>query len=89
MSLTFISKEHSQALKGCALFMMVFLHLFNQTSNLQTTFSLCEIDGVPLVNFMARGMGPVEFYLFLSGYGLYYVYKSKKLTGGGEFSKAC
>lgn len=84
MSLTFISKEHSQALKGCALFMMVFLHLFNQTSNLQTTFSLCEIDGVPLVNFMARGMGPVEFYLFISGYGLYYIFKSKKLTGGGE-----
>ena len=54
----------------------------NQTSNLQTTFSLCEIDGVPLVNFMARGMGPVEFYLFLSGYGLYYIFKSKKLTGG-------
>ena len=87
MSLTFISKEHSQALKGCALFMMVFLHLFNQTSNLQTTFSLCEIDGVPLVNFMARGMGPVEFYLFLSGYGLYYIFKSKKLTGGGNLAR--
>lgn len=83
MNPTFISKERSQALKGCALFMMVFLHLFNQTAHLQTTFSLCEIDGVPLVNFMARGMGPVGFYLFLSGYGLYSVYKSKKLTGGG------
>ena len=81
MNPTFISKERSQVLKGCALFMMVFLHLFNQTSNLQTTFSLCEIDGVPLVNLMARGMGPVEFYLFLSGYGLYYIFKSKKLTG--------
>lgn len=89
MSLTFISKEHSQALKGCALFMMVFLHLFNQTSNLQTTFSLCEIDGVPLVNFLSRGMNPVGFYMFLSGYGLYCVYKSNKLTGGGKFSKAC
>ena len=89
MSLTFISKEHSQALKGCALFMMVFLHLFNQTSNLQTTFSLCEIDGVPLVNFLSRGMNPVGFYMFLSGYGLYCVYISNKLTGGGKFSKAC
>lgn len=87
MSLTFISKEHSQALKGCALFMMVFLHLFNQTSNLQTTFSLCEIDGVPLVNFLSRGMNPVGFYMFLSGYGLYCVYKSNKLTGGGNLAR--
>ena len=82
MNQTLISLKQSQALKGCALFMMVFLHLFNQMTNLQTTFSLCEIDGVPLVNFLSRGMNPVGFYMFLSGYGLYYVYKSKKLTGG-------
>lgn len=87
MNITYISKSQSQALKGCALFMMVFLHLFNQTSNLQTTFSLCEVDGVPLVNFMSRGMGPVEFYLFLSGYGLYYICKSRKLTGGGNLAR--
>ena len=64
MNLTYISKSQSQALKGCALFMMVFLHLFNKPSNLQTTFSLFDVAGVPLVNFLSRGMSPVDFYLF-------------------------
>ena len=77
---TYISKEQSLALKGCALFMMVFLHLFNQTSNLQDTFSLCEVAGVPLVNFLSKGMNPVGFYMFLSGYGLYYVHTLKNVT---------
>ena len=87
MNLTYISKSQSQALKGCALFMMVFLHLFNKSSNLQTTFSLFDVAGVPLVNFLSRGMSPVDFYLFLSGYGLYYIYKSKKQTRAGNFMR--
>lgn len=88
MNLTGISKGQSQALKGCALFMMVFLHLFNNNvSSLQGVFSLCEVGGVPLVNYMSRGMSPVAFYVFLSGYGLYYLHKSGRLTGGGNLKR--
>lgn len=40
-NLTFIPKGQSQNLKGCALFLMAFLHSFNQMPNLQTALCLC------------------------------------------------
>ena len=81
MNFTYISKETSQNLKGIALFLMVFLHLFNQEQIIKDCFSLFSIHGMPLANFLSRGCNPVGLYLFVSGYGLYYC---KKYRGGGE-----
>lgn len=78
MRLTYISKDTSMLVKGFALFLMVFLHLFNQ--DLKECFSLCMVQGMPLANFLSRGCSPVGFYLFASGYGLYYL--SKKRSRG-------
>lgn len=76
MRLTLIEKSKTLELKGIAIFMMLFLHLFNKTENVR----LCTTAGIsvgnePLVQFLSHGMGPVSFYLFLSGYGLYYKYR--------------
>ena len=80
-----MSKTYSQYLKGIAILMMVFLHLFmNQKTcmNLETPFT---IDGIPLVYYITRMTNPVAFYLILSGYGLYSLYTIK---GGGKIEEA-
>lgn len=81
MKPTYISKETSLSLKGMALFFMVFLHLFNQERLIKDCFNLFDVQGVPLVNFIARGCSPVGLYLFVSGYGLYYL-RNKQIGGG-------
>ena len=68
MKLTYISKETSILLRGVALFLMVFLHLFNQMQNVQGLFCLFKINDVPVVNFLSKGCNPVGYYLFISGY---------------------
>lgn len=81
MKLTYISKDNSLLLKGFALLLMVFLHLFNNQANLKEAFSLCSVQGVPLANWLSRGCSPVGLYLFVSGYGLYFSHKLSKRGG--------
>lgn len=79
MKLTYISKETSILLRGVALFLMVFLHLFNQMQNVQGLFCLFKINDVPVVNFLSKGCNPVGYYLFISGYGLCFSNKGSSL----------
>ena len=69
MTLTYISKENSLLLKGLALLFMIYYHL-----PLEGTFSLCSVQGMPLASWLVRGCNPVGIYLFVSGYGLYFMY---------------
>lgn len=64
-----ISKDQSLRLKGIAILMMLFLHLFNRMSLVQQCECFLYVDGVPLVNWLSRASNPVWLYLFLSGYG--------------------
>lgn len=69
-----MSKEYTGYLKGGAILMMVFLHLFN---NLQDDLSLgymFNIGEIPLIYYISRMCNPVPFFLILSGYGLYATY---------------
>ena len=74
MTLTYISKENSLLLKGLALLFMVYLHVFLVVDNLEGAFSLCSVQGVPLATWLTRGCSPVGIYLFISGYGLYFMH---------------
>ncbi len=71
-----MQKEESQMLKGVAILLMLWLHLFN---NGHTCLELCDnlifIGGVPLANILSRATNPVDFYLVLGGYGLYVVWQ--------------
>lgn len=81
------SKEKSVILKGIAIMMMVFLHLFNTDSQAELYTSLFSINGHPLTQCFARACNPVGMYLFLSGYGLYSSFKhiqSANLIMGGQ-----
>ncbi len=69
---TYISKEQSTRLKGFAILIMLYLHLFNhyepQVSSLGTLF------GQPLYQRLAYFCNIcVGLYIFISGYGLYIV----------------
>lgn len=69
-----MTKQQSVELKGVAICMMLFLHLFNNMDNV----SLCDvsllISGKPLVYRLTRVATPVPLFLILSGYGLYVSY---------------
>ena len=69
-----MSKEQSLMLKGIAIIMMLFLHLFNSDTLSDSCHPLFFIGTTPFVNILTRACKPVDFFLILSGYGLYYLY---------------
>lgn len=73
-----MTKQDSQIIKGVAILMMLYLHLFNHPEPLVSSF--CIINGVPLANILSRACHPVSFYLILGGVGLYSVWKSCRGT---------
>lgn len=68
-----MTKQETQIMKGVAILLMLFLHLFNQLPNVEECHNLLSIDGLPLVYILRRATSPVAFFLILGGYGLYKV----------------
>lgn len=68
-----MTKQESQMMKGVAILLMLFLHLFNQLPNVEECHNLFFIDEQPLVYILSRATNPVAFFLILGGYGLYKV----------------
>ena len=62
-------------IKGVAILLMIFLHLFNNSSNVSECHNLIYIGGQPLVLLLSKASNPVAFFLILGGYGLYKVYE--------------
>lgn len=62
-------------MKGVAILLMIFLHLFNREGNVALCHHLLFIDGTPLVFILSRAANPVPLFLILGGYGLYRVYQ--------------
>lgn len=69
-----MTKQESQMMKGVAILLMIFLHLFNQDINVAECHNLVFINNTPLVHILSRAASPVSFFLILGGYGLYTVY---------------
>lgn len=74
-----MTKQQTNIIKGVAILMMIFYHLFNRVG--ADYHGLCQpllyIGERPLVNVIANACHPVAFFLILSGYGLSYVWKNK------------
>lgn len=68
-----MTKQESQMMKGVAILLMLFLHLFNQFGNVELCHNFIYIGGKPLVYILSRASNPVAFFLILGGYGLYKV----------------
>lgn len=73
-----LSPIQSRVIKGIAILMMIFLHLFNHLEDVEQCFNFFYVDGIPLVHWLTRAANPVSFYLFLSGYGLYFSWMTGK-----------
>lgn len=73
-----MTKHETTILKGVAILFMLYLHLFNQTANVDLCTTYLSIRGDSLVYLFSRCTNPVSFYLILSGYGLYISYKKTK-----------
>lgn len=62
-------------MKGVAIMIMVFLHLFNRAENVGICINSVYLFDIPLTSQLAKFAEIcVPLYLFLSGYGLYILY---------------
>lgn len=67
-----LTKNESLQLKGAAILIMVFLHLFNNPANVALCHNFLFFRGDAIVSQLAKFSEIcVSLYLFLSGYGLY------------------
>lgn len=75
-----MSKEESTILKGIAILLMLFLHLFNKTTLPEMCHPMIYIGDTPLVHILTRATNPVDFFVILSGYGLAFLYQKETLN---------
>ena len=80
-----MTKDESLQLKGIAIMMMLWLHLFGTDEAIlsETTKTIYINDGEPLIYAMRKfGRMCVVFYTFLGGYGLAKVYQRNATAKG-------
>ena len=75
-----MTREQTTLLKGVAILMMLFLHLFNKSNITNFCEPFLYIGNLPLVTFISRACNPVGIFLMLSGYGLCHNYYNNKLS---------
>lgn len=71
-----MTKLDSLMIKGLAILMMLFLHLFNSIENCNLASPLIMVGDLPLIFYLTRACGPVPIFMFISGLGLYISYNS-------------
>ncbi len=77
-----MNKETSTIIKGIAILMMLFFHLFGRDDLGDLCTPLLYIGSTPLVKYLSNACYPVSFFMILSGYGLTYCYKRNQLGFG-------
>lgn len=75
-----MNKETSTIIKGVAILMMLFYHLFGRDDIKEICTPLLYISNTPLVHYISNACYPVSFFMILSGYGLTYCYKRNQLS---------
>lgn len=62
-----MTKQETQIMKGVAILLMIFLHLFNQMSNVELCRSFIYIGDIPFVYWLSAAANPVAFFLYFQG----------------------
>ena len=75
-----MNKETSTIVKGVAILMMLFYHLFGRDNLTEICTPLLYIGNTSLVHYITNACYPVSFFMILSGYGLTYCYKKNQLS---------
>ena len=81
---TYISRDNSNVIKGVAILMMIWLHLFQ---NDREYWSLFSIQGMTIEKMLTFGCHPVSFFLIVSGYGLSYALEHRGISIYSQFIK--
>lgn len=68
-------KSESQIIKGVAILMMIYVHLFNHLPNVELCHNFIYINNIPLIYILSEACNPVPFFLIIGGYGLYKVWQ--------------
>jgi hypothetical protein len=55
-----MTKQETQIMKGVAILLMIFLHLFNQTRNVELCESFIYIGNMPFVYWLSAATSPVS-----------------------------
>jgi hypothetical protein len=79
-----MSLQQTNIIKGIAILLMLWLHLFMYGS-VEYSHPLLYVGNTPLVNILTRACGPVPFFMILSGYGLSYTRNHKFLNFKTQF----
>ncbi len=75
-----VSRAETNILKGVAIIMMLWLHLFMNESDMGNYVDFSFSNGQSLAYFLTRLCSPVSFFLILSGYGFAYLYSNNHLS---------
>ena len=73
-----LSRDNSTVIKGIAILMMLFIHLFDY-GNAALCVNLLHVGDTPLAAWLAGACNCVPYFLLLSGYGLACKYEQGKL----------
>lgn len=73
-----MTRQETQIIKGIALLMMLWLHLFSNAEQTLLLDNIIVISGIPLSTLITRACPPIGFFVFCGGYGLYYTYRKGK-----------
>ena len=76
-----MTKQDTSVMKGVAIIFMIWVHCFNERLKNVLEYQDFIIGSDNLSYLLTRMTRPVEFYIILSGYGLYFTYKHKKAIG--------
>lgn len=75
-----MDKQQSTQLKGIAILMMLWYHLFYREEVAELCTPLLWIGDEPVARMVARACYPVTFFLILSGYGLSFLFQQGRLN---------
>ena len=73
-----MTRQESLVMKGIAILLMLWLHLFNMQTPLYSP--LFYIGDNPVERYLTCLTKPVGFFCFLSGYGMHVLYEKGKDT---------
>ena len=75
-----MSRNQTTIIKGVAILLMLFLHLFNSGNLTSQCHPLLFVGETPLVTLLTRACNPIPFFIILSGYGLSHAFQQERLS---------
>lgn len=68
-----MDKKHTQIIKGIAILLMIYYHLFGDIDVVESCRNFIYIKRTPLTYIICKFTYPVPFFLIVGGYGIYKV----------------